>query len=282
MGRFDFLDGYLRRLISKSECDALEHPIKTLNALDGYGAFLESTEYDPSLASMALFLGTSKEMIYSKDQDVRKYLFFDVRNSFGDVVEFIPIMSVEEIDGIRDGVDVDLTQVVSLDVLINRHEARTGESLTKEEKKSMYSLKGAYIKLFNRGGIKGKLSGKWKYNRDRDWVVRNVLNRQCVGLKELYTMIVRGSIVVRQISFTEIFRAYKQVSESEWIKSGKDARNPAMSIFMLMNQSGYAPVYQNKQTTEYISPQSVLDEAEYQKRLDSLITGFIDGGNKVE
>jgi len=282
MGRFDFLDGYLRRLISKSECDALEHPIKTLNALDGYGAFLESTEYDPSLASMALFLGTSKEMIYSKDQDVRKYLFFDVRDSFGNVVEFVPIMSVEEIDGIRDGVDVDLTQVVSLDVLINRHEARTGESLTKEEKKSLHSLKGAYIKLFNRGGIKGKLSGKRKYNHDRDWVVQNVLNRQYVGLKELYTMIVRGSIIIRQISFTEIFRAYKQVSESEWIKSGKDARNPAMSIFMLMNQSGYAPVYQNKQTTEYISPQSVLDEAEYQKRLDSLITGFIDGGNKVE
>lgn len=282
MGRFDFLEGYLRRLISKTECDALEHPIKTLNALDGYGAFLESTEYDPSLASMALFLGTSKEIIYSKDQDVRKYLFFDVRDCFGDVVEFIPIMSVEEIDGVRDGVDVDLTQVVSLDVLIDRYEGRTGESFTKDERESLRAFRGAYIKLFNKGGIKGRFSGTRKYSRNRGWVVRNVLKRQYTGLRELYVMIVRGSIAVRQISFTEIFRAYKQVSESEWIKSGKDARNPAMSIFMLMNQSGYAPVYQNKQTTEYISPQSVLDEAEYQKRLDSLITGMIDGGNKVE
>lgn len=266
-----------RVLLGKQKnIEPLKHPILLVNALEGFGDFLVDSGYHPTYASIALYIGTTKETLNATADNDRSYYYWEVSDRLGTIIATLPIYEIAEIDMTPHGGNIDLTKFVAIEELINNYELSTASELSVENVGSLKRLsKGCFIKYFH-----NKIYSKKSIDRscNKHYTKRSEIYKirlRGSKIKELYAQVVRGDVRVRNCTFADFLQGYRQISELEWIEAGKVARNPAMSIFMLMNRSGFAPEYQNKQITEVRSSIAKLEEQEHQGRLESLVQKLI-------
>jgi len=287
--RIDILGSGVKHMLVGME-KKIQHPIELALQLDGFGEWLAEKDIMPSLASIALFLGCSKQYIYDAGNDIKRYSYYELQDATGESIDIRPINYLEELDYINHGVNICMTHFIPLDKLIEDYCKKHFTTLTDEQLSRIHALDGCFVKRFHKKiqskkqhkGILSKIHAlqvaKGVYTKGK--VFRRKWSKLCsVGhekrlednIKELYCQIVTGSAIVKTITFGEVLQVFKNLAEVEWIEVGATARNPAMSIFLLMNNSGFASVYQNKTVTQYVPTMNALEDAGYQKRLDELI-----------
>jgi len=264
------------------------HPIDLLRDLDGFWDFLFDAHYTPSLAAIAHYLGVSKDYIYYADRSLVSYSYYEILDHMGDLIDVLPIYATEEFDTTRHGSDIDISHVISIDLLIDNYEAKHLCEFTDEERNKIKSFQGTYIKRFHKLIISkrryknlvplirkfraARQSKKNKNIRARIKKINAITDTP--KYKDIYCTAITGSVIVApSIKFGDVLQRFKTASEIEWQEIGKSARNPAMAIFILMNNCGYNRGYQNKQITEVRQSTSELEEAESQKRMDDLLEG---------
>lgn len=266
--RKEMLNDFTRTiLVGKKK--AIMHPLDLSDGLEGFGDWLEKTGYQPSLAAIAAYLNVSKGIIAECRKDPKEYYYYEIQDHLGECIATQAIVYQDDLDNIKHGVGIPLLDHLTIDFLIDNYEKKHLTHFTEEEREKIRNCSGLFVgkfhkKLVSKGNIghKKRLIGHElrleAYNNPRKY-------------KNIYTACVTGNVVIRKIKFADILQYFEQISELEWIENGRTARNPAMSIFMLMNNSGHTTCYQNKTITQTVITASEKEIQGYQERLETVI-----------
>ena len=244
------------------------HPLDLSDGLVGFGDWLFETGYQPSLAAIAAYLNVSKGIISECRKDPREYYYYEVQDHLGEPVATQAIIYQDSLETVKYGENVCLLDYLTIDFLIDNYASKHGQTFTNEERIKIHNCKNLYIKrLHKRIVTKEKNVLPTPKTRLRGYP------KPCsqVNYKDIYAMCVTGNIVVRKIKFSDILQYFEQISELEWTEIGKNARNPALAIFMLLNNSGHTTCYQNKTITQQVITASEKEVQGYQERLDSVL-----------
>jgi hypothetical protein len=264
------------------------HPIDLLRDLEGYWDWSFELNHLPTLSSIATYLDISKDYIHNANKSPVSYSYYEIRDHMDDILEVLPIYSTDDLETTLHGRDIDISHLVDIERLIENYEQKHFQKFTDEEKAKIKSFQKSYIKRFHKEIISKKrykkivsVIHKVRAAKTKDWKGRtpnfraNAKSWKNFGndnhYKEIYCTCVLGSVIVApSIRFADVLQIYQNVAETELQQAGLDARNPAFAIFMLLNNSGHNPRYQNKIISEMRQTTSELEEAESQKRLDDL------------
>ena len=244
------------------------HPLDLSDGLTGFGDWLFETGYQPSLAAIAAYLNVSKGIISECRKDPREYYYYEVQDHLGEPVATQAIIYQDSLDTVKYGENVCILDYLTLDFLIDNYATKHGQIFTNEERIKIQNCKNLYIKrLHKRIVTKEKNCGIPLKKRLRGYPKTG----STVNYKDIYAMCITGNVVVRKIKFSDILQYFEQISELEWTEIGKNARNPALAIFMLLNNSGHTTCYQNKTITQQVITASEKEVQGYQERLDSVL-----------
>lgn len=245
------------------------HPLDLSDGLTGFGDWLFETGYQPSLAAIAAYLNVSKGIISECRKDPREYYYYEVQDCLGECISTQAIVYHEDLETVKHGIGLCLLDYLTLDFLIRNYEIKHCQTFTREEELRIKNCKYLYIKRLHKC-IKSKTPiGHKKRFIGQPW--RLYATTGATKYKDIYAMCTTGNVVVRKIKFSDILQYFEQISELEWTEIGKNARNPALAIFMLLNNSGHTTCYQNKTITQQVITASEKEVQGYQERLDSVL-----------
>lgn len=252
------------------------HPLDLSDGLQGFGDWLVEMDYQPSLAAMAAYMKVSKGIISECRKDPKEYYYYEIQDHMGECVSTQAIIYSDDLDSVRHGVDISLLDFLTIDFLIDNYAMKHDCLFTEEERIKIKNCEDLYVKRLHRC-IRSKNSmghelrlvgfGKRLVGHKLRLMAQSVSHKY----KDIYATCVVGNVVVRKIKFSDILQYYEQIAEIEWIEAGKNARNPAMSIFMLLNNAGHTTAYQNKTITQTVITAGEKENQAYQERLDSIL-----------
>lgn len=293
------LCGSALRMI-KNRNKKILHPIDLMRDLEGYWNWSLELGHLPSLASVAMYLDISKDYIYAAKKSPVSFSYYEIQDHTGEILDVLPIYSTDDFESVRHGRNIDISHLIDMDTLIKNYETKHFAKFDDAEKEKIKSYQKSYIKRFHKEIISKKRykniinvihkvraakqkTAIYKYDENsctyknypkiRFMIKSKKDFSDSAKYKEIYCMCVLGSVIVApSIKFADVLQIYENTAETELIRAGLEARNPAFSIFMLLNNSGHNPRYQNKTITETVQTTSELEEAESQQRLDALFS----------
>ena len=266
--RSEMLNNFTKAiLVGKKK--TIMHPLDLSDGLEGFGDWLKQTGYQPSLAAIAAYLNVSKGIISECRKDPKEYYYYEIQDCLGECISTQAIVYHEDLETVKHGIGLCLLDYLTLDFLIRNYEIKHCINFTEEERIKIQNCKDLYIKRLHKKIVSiGFIGHKRRLIGHR----KRLYAYSCAHkYKDIYAMCVTGNVVVRKIKFADILQYFEQISELEWIENGRTARNPAMSIFMLMNNSGHTTAYQNKTITQTVITASEKENQAYQERLDSIL-----------